>query len=254
MAPLLAGRSILITGGGSGIGRDAALVFAGEGALVAVADLSAPSAAETAALVKEGGGEAVAICCDVTRDASVRAMIDAALVAFGRIDGAFNNAGVSSGQLGMSGKKLSEWTEDAFDRAVAINLKGVFLCMKHELARMEKRGRGSIVNTASVAGIVGWRGTSGYVASKHGVVGLTRSAAHDYGADNIRVNAICPGPIRTPMTAASSKLVGETELMRNPMKRMGEPRDIAEMALFLLSDRANFVTGGIFRVDGGTVA
>jgi NAD(P)-dependent dehydrogenase (short-subunit alcohol dehydrogenase family) len=255
MAGLLEGKSALITGGGSGIGKAAALAFAREGARVVVADLHGEAAQETVREIEKAGGGATGIGCDVSKAGDVRGAVGRVVAELGRIDCAFNNAGVASGQLGMGGLKTAEWTEEAFDKAVSVNLKGVWLCMKYELLAMLAQGSGVIVNTSSTAGIAGIATHSGYAATKHGVVGLTRTAAIEYAPLGIRVNAICPGFIRTPMTAELWQGTSEKPRATTvPMGRAGEAEEVAEMAVFLCADRASFVTGAIIPVDGGTAA
>src|SRR3954464_2576318 len=254
MAGLLDGKSALITGGGGGIGRATALAFAREGARVAVADVSAEAARETVAQVNAAGGQAISLSGDVTRDADVRAMVEAVVGAYGRLDCAFNNAGIAGWQVEAVGKKTAEWSEEAFDRMIAVNLKGVWLCMRHELPQMEAQGGGAIVNTGSIAGLVGLPTSSAYVAAKHGVLGLTKTAALEYADVNIRVNAVCPGYIETRMTEEVRRRRGEAILNNTPMRRMGTPGEIAEMVVWLLSERASFVTGACYNVDGGWMA
>ena len=254
MAGLLDGKSALITGAGGGIGRAAALAFAREGARLAVADLAAEAAAETVAQINALGGQAIILLGDVTRDADVKAMIDDTLAAFGRLDCAFNNAGIAGWHVDAAGRKTAEWSEEAFDRMIAVNLKGVWLCMRHELVQMQAQGGGAIVNTASIAGLVGLPTSSAYVAAKHGVIGLTKTAAIEYAEAGIRVNAVCPGYIKTPMTTEVMQRRGAAILAQTPMRRMGEPEEIAEMVVWLCSDRASFVSGAAYNVDGGYMA
>lgn len=254
MAGMLAGKTALITGGWRGIGRATALLFAQEGAKVAVADLSKDNAAETVALINQAGGQAISIGGDVTDSAAVDAMVAATVAAFGRLDCAFNNAGISGYQVGMVGKRTHEWEESAFDRLVEIDLKSVWLCMRAELRQMIGQGGGTIVNTASIAGLIGLRTSSPYVASKHGVIGLTKTAALEYAEENIRVNAVCPGYITTDMTAPTVARLGDKMMDMVPARRMGTAQEIAEMVCWLCSGRASFVTGAAYNVDGGYMA
>jgi len=254
MPGMLQGKSALITGAGNGIGRATALVFAREGARVAVADLDRQAAQDTVAMVNAVGGQATSLGCDVTNDDQVQAMIRSAVSAFGRIDCAFNNAGIAGYQVDASGKRTAEWSEESFDRMVAVNLKGVWLCMKHEIVHMLGQGGGVIVNTGSVAGLTGLPTSSAYVAAKHGVLGLTKTAAIEYAPDKIRVNAVCPGYIRTRMTEDVMRRRGEQILSLVPMHSMGDPEDIAETVAWLCSDRADYVTGACWNVDGGFMA
>src|SRR5215469_251178 len=254
MAGMLEGKSALVTGGGGGIGRATALSFAREGARVAVADLMSEAAGETVALVNAAGGQAISLSGDMSKDADVSAMIKAVVGAYGRLDCAFNNAGIAGWQVDAGGKKTAEWSEEAFDRMIAINLKGVWLCMRHELPQMQAQGGGAIVNTGSIAGLVGLPTSSAYVAAKHGVVGLTKTAALEYAEANIRVNAVCPGYIRTRMTDSVMQSRGDAILAQTPLKRMGSPEEIAEMVVWLCSERASYVTGAAYNVDGGWMA
>jgi NAD(P)-dependent dehydrogenase (short-subunit alcohol dehydrogenase family) len=254
MAGMLDGKSALITGGGGGIGRATALAFAREGARVAVADMMEDAARETVARVNAVGGQALSLSGDVSKDADVRAMIEAVVGAYGRLDCAFNNAGIAGWHVDSVNQKTAEWSEESFDRMIAVNLKGVWLCMRHELPQMQAQGGGAIVNTGSIAGLVGLPNSSAYVAAKHGVVGLTKTAALEYAEANIRVNAVCPGYIRTPMTEPSMRLRGEAILAQTPLKRMGNPEEIAEMVVWLCSDRASYVSGAAYNVDGGWMA
>src|SRR6266478_3403368 len=254
MAGLLDGKSVLITGGGGGIGRATALAFAREGARIAVADVAADAARETVALVNAAGGQAISLAGEVTRDADVRAMIEGVVGAYGRLDCAFNNAGIAGYQVDAAGKKTADWSEEAFDRMIAVNLKGVWLCMKEEIPRMQSQGGGAIVNTASIAGLIGLVTSSAYVAAKHGVIGLTKTAALEYADAKIRINAVCPGFIKTQMTEDTMRRRGEAIMAQIPLRRMGEPGEIAEMVVWLCSDRASYVTGAAYNVDGGWMA
>jgi NAD(P)-dependent dehydrogenase (short-subunit alcohol dehydrogenase family) len=254
MAGMLEGKTALITGAGRGIGRAAALLFAREGARVAVADMSAAGAAETVGMINAKGGQAISVTVDVTKPDQVAAMFKSTLSAFGRLDCAFNNAGIAGYQVGAAGKKTAEWSEEAFDGMINVNLKGVWLCMRGELEQMQKQGGGAIVNTASIAGLVGIPTSSIYVASKHGVMGLTKTAAVEYAEAKIRVNAVCPGYIETDMTKDTMARRGQQILSAVPARRMGQPEEIAEMVCWLCSDRASYVTGVGYNVDGGVIA
>ncbi len=252
MNGMLVGKAAIVTGASSGIGRASAKLFAREGARVLAADLDEEGLAETVVQIKDAGGEAVARRCDVTHAADVKAMVAAAVEAFGGLHCAHNNAGVE----GAYGRTLD--TDEAnFDFTYAVNLKGVFLCMQAEIAHMMAHGGGRIVNTASVAGIEGARQLPAYVASKHAVMGLTRTTALEYGSRNIRVNAVCPGPIRTPMLdkiMAHNPKMEQASIGAIPVKRLGEAQDIAEAAVWLASERADFVNGHGLVVDGGMTA
>ena len=254
MAGILDGKVALVTGGGGGIGRAASLALAREGARVAVADFAAAAAHDTVALIHADGGQAITLTGDVTRAGDVSAMIADTITAYGRLDCAFNNAGIAPYQVNASGKKTAEWSEESFDRMIAVNLKGVWLCMKEEIPRMQQQGGGAIVNTASIAGLIGLVTSSAYVAAKHGVIGLTKTAALEYADAKIRVNAVCPGFIKTQMTEDTMRRRGETIIGQIPFRRMGEPGEIAEMVVWLCSDRASYVTGAAYNVDGGWMA
>ncbi len=252
MAGQLDGKVALITGAGSGIGRASALAFAREGAKVAVADIVVEGGEETVRMVKEAGGEAFFIKVDVSNAADVEAMVNTVVDTYGRIDCAYNNAGIE-GRLAST----DEYPEDVFDKVIDINLTGVWLCMKYELPHMLKQGSGAIVNTASGAGLIGVAGMSAYVASKHGVVGLTKTAALEYAKSGIRVNAVCPGLIQTPMVeriTADQPQLGEALVAAEPVGRTGKPEEIAESVVWMCSDAASFVTGHAMSVDGGYVA
>lgn len=247
---LLARKIAFVTGGGSGIGRATALAFAEEGAKVGVADLNAESAAETAELIAAAGGEARHGALDVTDGAAVDAFVDALVADWGGLDCAFNNAGVA-----LEGMETPWGDLTAYDRSISVNQRGLLLCMTAELRHMEKAGRGAIVNAASIAGMSG-AGGAGYCGSKHAVIGLTRSAALRYAAQGIRINAVCPGAIRTPMVEAVAQ---EEEAARfiaamHPMNRIGEAQEVADAVVFLCSDKASFITGHPLAVDGGYLA
>jgi NAD(P)-dependent dehydrogenase (short-subunit alcohol dehydrogenase family) len=255
MTGILDRKIALVTGGASGIGRATALAMAREGARVAVADRSEDSAAATVALINAAGGQAIAIGGDVTDETDVVAMVARTVSAFGRLDCAFNNAGVAPAAVGPGGQRSHELSRESFDKMLAINLTGVFLCLKHEVAQMLAQGNGgAIVNTASIAGLVGLRTSAHYVAAKHGVVGLTKTAAMEYAPDNIRVNCVNPGYITTPMTKEAVETRGAAILAKVPMGRMGVPEEIAEAVVWMCSDRASFMTGAAQVVDGGYYA
>jgi NAD(P)-dependent dehydrogenase (short-subunit alcohol dehydrogenase family) len=254
VAGLLEGKSALVTGGGSGIGRATALAFAREGAWVAVADLTLERAQETVGAIEAAGGQAVAIACDVTEEEAVAAMVAAAVSAFGGLDCAFNNAGIAPFQVNAAGVKAADLAPEAWQRILDVNLTGVWRCLRHEVAQMRRQGGGAIVNTASIAGLLGLPTAAAYVASKHAVVGLTRAAAVDHAEEGIRVNAVCPGYIETPMTEDSMRRRGERIMARVPLARMGQAEEIAQAVTFLCSDRASFVTGAAWTVDGGYAA
>jgi NAD(P)-dependent dehydrogenase (short-subunit alcohol dehydrogenase family) len=252
MAGLVQGKVALVTGGGSGIGRATALRLAKEGAKVMIADYMPEGGDRTVKMIKEAGGEAAFVEADVSVTKQVEAMVDKTVQTFGRIDCAFNNAGIE-GRMADT----IECSEEIFDRTIAINLKGVWLCMKYEIPQMLKQGGGTIVNTASVAGLVGFERLPAYNASKHGVVGLTRTAALEFAQKKIRVNCVCPGVIRTPMIERmlDSRGFNEQELNAGePVGRMGQPEEIAEGVIWLLSDASSFVTGHPMVIDGGWVA
>jgi NAD(P)-dependent dehydrogenase (short-subunit alcohol dehydrogenase family) len=252
MAELLQGKIALVTGGGSGIGRASALAFAREGAKVVVADVVIDGGEETLGLIKKAGGEAIFVKADVSKAAEVEALVNKAVEAYGRLDCTYNNAGIEGIMA-----STTDYTEEAWDRVMAINLKGVWLCMKYEIPQMLKQGGGAIVNTASVAGLLGGQRMPAYVASKHGVVGLTKTAALEYAKSGIRVNAVCPGAIRTPMMERAIAMRPEFErqaLAAEPIGRMAKPEEVAEAVAWLCSDAASFVTGHSMVVDGGMVA
>lgn len=242
-------RVAFVTGAASGIGRSTALAFAREGAAVIVTDRSEAGAAETARAITDAGQSAIALRCDVTDGEAVKAALDRGVDRFGRIDLAFNNAGAEQGDILTADIAEPEW-----DRIVAVNLRGVFLCLKYQIPIMLRQGGGAIVNTASGAGIVGIKGQAAYAAAKHGVIGLTKSAALDYVTAGVRVNAVCPGMIDTAMMARVS---GGTDagyravVSHEPIGRMGRPDEIASAVLWLCSDDAAFTIGHAMVIDGG---
>ncbi|MBN1206046.1 MAG: SDR family oxidoreductase [Myxococcaceae bacterium] len=251
MSKLLAGKVALVTGAAFGIGRATALNFAAEGAKVVVSDV-AREGEETVSLIRGAGGEAVFMRADISKANEVQALVYGAVKAFGRLDVAFNNAGIGGPQL-----PVSELPEEAWQKVLAVNLTGVFLCMKYELQQMEKQGGGAIVNNASILGTVAFANSSAYTASKHGVLGLTKTAALECATKNIRVNAVCPAFIQTPMLQSAGLLEPEArkalEAM-HPVRRLGLPEEVARVVTFLASDQASFVTGHPMLVDGGYVA
>ena len=251
----LEGKSALVTGGASGIGRATALAFAREGARVAVADILEEAAQSTVTEIEAMGGQALAIACDVTDDDAVKAMIAATVDAYGSLDCAFNNAGIAPYQVNAGWQKIADVAPEAWRRLIDVNLTGVWLCLRHEVAQMRAQGSGGvIINTASILGLVGSATSSAYVAAKHGVVGLTKTAAADHAEDNIRVNAVCPGYIETQMTEETMRRRGGRILARVPMARMGKAGEIAEAVVWLCSPKASFVTGVSWAVDGGYTA
>lgn len=254
MTRMLDGKIAFITGGGGGIGRATSLTMAREGATIAVADTDAALAEETAAAVRAAGAKAIVVTGDVTDEAQVKAMVDSVVAQLGRIDVAYNNAGISHAYAGVSGLKTHEIPLAVAEKVLDINVIGVWLCMKYEIIQMLAQGGGAIVNTASIAGLVGLQTSSLYVASKHGVVGLTKTAALEYAENNIRVNAVCPGFIETRMTQDTMSRRGNEIMQQVPFHRMGQPREIAEMVTWLASERASFVSGVAYAVDGGFTA
>ena len=254
MSGQLNGKVALITGGASGIGRATALTFAREGAKLIIADMNEDGGQQTVHMITEHGGEATFVQVDVSRATEVEALISKTVQTYGRLDCAHNNAGIGSRPRVL----LHELSEESWERVISINLKGVWLCMKYELIQMCTQGGGAIVNTASIMGLVGsWSRSGVYNASKHGVVGLTKTAALEYAKSGIRVNAVCPGYIRTPLIeeALTSNPEMEAQIVaRHPVGRMGRPEEIAEAVMWLCSDAASFVTGHTMTVDGGYVA
>jgi NAD(P)-dependent dehydrogenase (short-subunit alcohol dehydrogenase family) len=253
MSGILDGKIAVITGAGSGIGRATAKIFAREGAKLLISDIVVDAGMETLKALEDSGAAAIFMKIDVSKASDVEAMIAKAVETYGRIDCAFNNAGIEG-----EGAVTHKCTEENWNRVLAINLTGVWHCMKAELTQMLKQGGpGSIVNTSSMAGLVGSVGGPAYVAAKHGVAGLTKAAALEYGRHGIRVNAVCPGPIRTPMMTRIMRGSAEVEqkfIRAEPLKRFGEPEEIGESVAWLCSERASYVTGLSMPVDGGAFA
>ena len=251
------GKVAVVTGGAGGIGRAACVRFASEGAKVVAVDLPGSDLDGAVAAAKEAGGDAIAVPADVTQSAQVKAYVDAAVGRFGRIDAFFNNAGIE-GWVGPS----TEYPEDIFDKVLAVNVKGVWLGMKYVVPEMRKVGGGAIVNTASVAGLGGTPTIIAYGASKHAVIGLTKSGALEFGGDRIRVNAVCPSPIETRMMRSLERginpdhpeAVHDVMAANIPLQRYGEPEEVAALVAFLCSDDAKFISGGVYTVDGGSRA
>lgn len=242
-----------MTGAKSGIGRATALAFAKAGAAVTVADVSEEGNLETARLIEEAGGRVLAVRCDVSKSEDVKAALERTIQTFGKLDFAFNNAGIEQPVV-----PVSEIEDEDFDRLVAINLRGMFLCLKHQVPLMLRNGGGAIVNTSSGAGVKGIAGQAAYAATKHAVIGMTKSAALDYAKDGIRINAVCPGIIDTPMmqrfTGGTPERLARV-IAQEPVGRMGKSEEIAAAVLYLCSDMAAFVIGHAMVVDGGqTVA
>ena len=257
MPGILNGKVALVTGGASGIGRATALTFAREGAKLIVADMNEDGGQQTVHMITEQGGEAIFVQTDVTQATAVEALISKAVATYGRLDCAHNNAGISGAGIGGEHRALTaEYPDERWHQVIAINLTGVWLCMKYEIAQMLTHGGGTIVNTASAAGLVGLPYASAYVASKHGVVGLTKTAALEYAQQSIRVNCVCPGYIQTPMTESglSDPEQKAQIIAREPIGRVGTPEEVAEAVVWLCSDAASFVTGHTMTIDGGYVA
>ncbi|MFL6805932.1 MAG: SDR family oxidoreductase [Xanthobacteraceae bacterium] len=244
-----AGKVAFVTGGANGIGRATALAFAREGADVVVADVSEQGNQETARMIEELGGRALAVRCDVTRTEDVKAALHKGVEAFGHLDFAFNNAGSEQAITATADLREEEW-----DRIVRANLRSVFLCMKYEIPLMLKQGGGAIVNTSSGAGVKGIAGQAAYCAAKFGIVGLTKAAALDYAKSNIRVNVVCPGIVDTPMMdrfSGGTPDGRERVIAQEPVGRMGKPEEIAAAVVWLSSDAAAFVVGHAMVIDGG---
>jgi NAD(P)-dependent dehydrogenase (short-subunit alcohol dehydrogenase family) len=252
MTQRFAGKVALVTGGASGIGRVTALALAKEGAKVTVADVSVEGGEATVKRVADAGGQAIFTKADVTKSSEVEAMVKETVKAFGRLDFALNNAGIDGVRA-----RTADYPEDVWNQVIDINLTGVFLCLKFELPIMVKQKSGVIVNLSSVAGVTGFPGHAAYTASKHGVIGLTKTAAIDYAKVGIRVNAVCPAYTRTPMVTRMLENNPEFEaklIDRVPLKRLGTAEEIAQAVIYLFSDAAAFITGHSLVLDGGIVA
>ena len=250
METIFKNKVIIVTGGSFGIGKATAIAFAKQGAKIVIADWAENP--ETIAFIKDLGNDVIFIKCDVSRSDEVKSMVEKTIATFGRLDYAFNNAGIE-GNTALT----PDCTEDNWDKTIAINLKGVWLCMKYEIPEMLKQGKGVIINCSSVAGLVGFESLPAYVASKHGVVGLTKTAALEFAKHGIRINAVCPGVIQTPMIdrlTGKKKEAIEQYTALEPLGRFGQPEEIANAVLWLCSDEASFVTGHGMAVDGGFVA
>lgn len=252
MAGILDGKIGLITGAASGIGRATATIFAREGARVVLADIMEAGGQETLAMVKDLGTDAIFIKTDVTKAQEVEALVAKAVESYGRLDCAFNNAGI-----GGKSVLTHECSEEEWHRVLAVNLTGVWLCMKAEITQMLKQGKGAIVNTSSIMGLTGAIRVPAYTAAKHGVAGITKAAALEYARHGIRINAVCPAPIYTPMLMqafATRPDIEERYARSEPMKRIGQPEEVGEAVAWLCSDRASYMTGLPMPVDGGYMA
>jgi len=252
MSQLLSGQVALVTGAANGIGRATAQAFAQQGVKVVVSDVDAKGGEATVELIRAAGGDATFIRCDVTRDAEVKALVEGTVAAYGRLDYAFNNAGIE-----IEKGKLADGEESEFDAIMGVNVKGVWLCMKHQIPVMLEQGGGAIVNTASVAGLGAAPKMSIYAASKHAVIGLTKSAAIEYAKKKIRVNAVCPAVIDTDMFRRAYEAdpkKAEFAAAMHPVGRVGRVEEIASAVLYLCSDHAGFTTGIALPVDGGATA
>jgi NAD(P)-dependent dehydrogenase (short-subunit alcohol dehydrogenase family) len=250
MERIFENRVAIITGGSFGIGKATAIAFAKRGAKVVIADWIEDYS--TLKEIQNDGGSALFVKCDVSKNTEVTALVNKAIETFGKIDFAVNNAGIEGATA-----TTHECTEENWDKTISINLKGVWLCMRQEIPHMLKEGKGAIVNIASIAGLVGFPGLPAYVVSKHGIVGLTKTAALEYAKQGIRINAVCPGVIKTPMvdrTTGKDKTVEKQYEAMEPVGRMGHPEEVAESIVWLCSDAASFVTGHALAVDGGWTA
>ncbi len=249
MEQLFKGKVALVTGAGSGIGEKVALLYAAGGAKVIVSDVNDQHGEKTVAAIKQKGGEAAYIKCDVGNPEDCRQLVDKTMELYGRLDIACNNAGIAG-----EAKFTADYSVEMYQKVIAINLNGVFYCMKYQLPAMLKNGGGAIVNMASILGVVGTPTAVAYVAAKHGVVGLTETAAAEYSAQGIRVNAVCPGYINTPLLDAMDAKTKAALVGMHPIGRLGTPEEVAELVIWLSSDKASFVTGSKYLVDGAYTA
>ena len=252
MEQIFKDKVALVTGGSFGIGRATAVAFAKKGARVVIADWMEDREEVTLKQIKDSGGEALFVQCDVSKAADVKALVDKTIAVFGRLDYAFNNAGIEGATA-----PTHECTEENWDKTIGINLKGVWLCMKNEIPQMIKQGSGAIVNCASIAGLSGFVGLPAYTVSKHGIIGLTKTAALENAKAGIRINAVCPGVIHTAMVdrvTGKDKEVEKAYIAMEPVGRMGTAEEVAEAVIWLCSDAASFVTGHAMPVDGGFTA
>jgi NAD(P)-dependent dehydrogenase (short-subunit alcohol dehydrogenase family) len=249
------GKVVIVTGAASGIGKAVALALGRQGAKVVVSDVAKEGGEETVRLLKEAGGEGMFTPCDVSQSPEVERLISTTVSTYGRLDCAVNNAGIE-GTLAT----VADYPEEIWNKVISINLTGPWLCMKYEIPQMLKQGKGAIVNTASILGVVGFATASAYTAAKHGLIGLTQAAALEYAAQGIRINAVCPGFIETPMVMQRGVEAGlhpeayQQIAALHPIKRLGKPEEIAEAVTWLCSDAASFVTGSYLIVDGGYTA
>jgi NAD(P)-dependent dehydrogenase (short-subunit alcohol dehydrogenase family) len=245
----LNGKVALVTGGASGIGEATALLYAAQGAKVVVSDRDEPAGSKVVGRIRENGGEALFVKTDVSQPADCEQLVRQTIEAFGRLDISFNNAGIAGESNPIADMSIEGW-----NKIIAVNLSSVFYCLKYQLQQMAKQGSGAIVNNSSILGSVGFLNSAGYVAAKHGVIGLTKNAALEYSAQGIRVNAVGPAFINTPLLANLDEKVREMLVQSHPIGRLGESEEVAELVVWLSSDKASFVTGSYYAVDGGYLA